>query len=90
MRKTPFAIATTLTLSITGAALAQTGSPKTATDTMNNPGSVKSNSEKGMPENTGTPGSRMGPGPVTTAPNVAVPGAANGHPMAPGGTQPAR
>lgn len=47
MRKTPFAIATTLTLSITGAALAQTGSPKTATDTMNNPGSVKSNSDKG-------------------------------------------
>lgn len=93
MRKTALAIATAVTLSLTGAALAQTGSAGSATDNMNNPGSVKSNSEKAMPESTGTAGSRMAPGSAATAPGATgtmAPGAATSQPMAPGSTQPAR
>ncbi|WP_245524502.1 hypothetical protein [Methylobacterium nonmethylotrophicum] len=47
MRTTLLALATTLAL--TGAALAQSGVPGSAENNMNNPGSVKSNAEKGLP-----------------------------------------
>ncbi len=47
MRSTLLALAATVAL--TGAALAQTGVPGSAENNMNNPGSVKSNAEKGMP-----------------------------------------
>ncbi|WP_156655689.1 hypothetical protein, partial [Methylobacterium platani] len=48
MRSTLLALAATVAM--TGAALAQTGMPGSAENNMNNPGSVKSNAEKGMPE----------------------------------------
>ncbi|AWN46016.1 hypothetical protein DK419_06555 [Methylobacterium terrae] len=47
MRSTLLALAATVAL--TGAALAQAGVPGSAENNMNNPGSVKSNAEKGMP-----------------------------------------
>ncbi|KMO39890.1 hypothetical protein VQ03_14895 [Methylobacterium tarhaniae] len=47
MRTTFLALAATMAL--TGTALAQTGVPGSAENNMNNPGSVKSNAEKGMP-----------------------------------------
>ncbi|QRE77448.1 hypothetical protein [Methylobacterium aquaticum] len=47
MRTTILALAATFAL--TGAALAQTGVPGSAENNLNNPASVKSNAEKGMP-----------------------------------------
>ncbi|AWN41820.1 hypothetical protein DK389_16580 [Methylobacterium durans] len=54
-----FAVAAGLLVSLTGASLAQSTAPDSAQKNMNNPGSVKSNSEKamekgGMPATTGT------------------------------------
>ncbi len=72
MRSTTLALAATLTL--TGAAFAQTTTaPGSAESNMNNPGSVKSNAEKGMPER----GAPAATGTVTApAPGIA--------PVAPG------
>ena len=55
MRTKTFAIATSLILSLTGAAFAQTpAGGGSATGNMNNPGSVKSNSEKADERMTGS------------------------------------
>ncbi|WP_407519919.1 hypothetical protein [Methylobacterium oryzisoli] len=75
MRATILALAASVAL--TGAALAQTAAPGSAERNMNNPGSVKSNAEKGMPE-------RPGPGTTgtVTAPSAGAPAAApttSGH-----------
>ncbi|MBY0295611.1 MAG: hypothetical protein K2X71_06175 [Methylobacterium sp.] len=48
MRSTLLALAASVAL--TGAALAQTTAPGSAEQNMNNPGSVKSNAQKGMPQ----------------------------------------
>ena len=48
MRKTTYALATAMILSLAGGAMAQTTAPGSAEKNMNNPGSVKSNSEKSM------------------------------------------
>lgn len=70
MRTTILALAATFAL--TGAALAQTGVPGSAENNLNNPASVKSNAEKGMPGRdvpgaTGTvaPGAPAGTGTAT-------------------------
>jgi len=74
-------LATSLTLALTGAALAQTAAGGGSTEgNMNNPGSVKSNSEKGMERSTG---SATGAGANSTGSTMA-PGA-NGGSAAPGG-----
>jgi hypothetical protein len=55
MRTTTLALAATLTLALTGSAFAQTPAGGGAAEgNMNNPGSVKSNSEKGMERSTGS------------------------------------
>lgn len=55
MRIKTLFVATSLTLALTGAALAQTAAGGgSATGNMNNPGSVKSNGEKGMEHSTGS------------------------------------
>lgn len=55
MRITTLAVAASLTMSLTGVALAQTAAGGgNATGNMNNPASVKSNSEKGMERTTGS------------------------------------
>ncbi|TXM66548.1 MULTISPECIES: hypothetical protein [Methylobacterium] len=71
MRTKTFAIAASLVLSLSGAALAQTAAGSGSTEgNMNNPGSVKSNSEKGS---TGSAtGAAMG------ADRMAAPGASGG------------
>ncbi len=69
MRTTILALAASFAL--TGAALAQTGVPGSAENNMNNPASVKSNAEKGMPERDLTTGTV-----APAAPGAVVPGAA--------------
>ena len=49
MRITSIALASALLASLSGAALAQTGTAGSTEKNLNNPGSVKSNAEKGMP-----------------------------------------
>ncbi|MBK3395086.1 MULTISPECIES: hypothetical protein [Methylobacterium] len=66
MRTALIALATTLAL--TGAALAQTGAPGSAENNLNNPASVKSNAEKGMPERDLTTGTVAPTAPGTMAP----------------------
>ena len=72
-----FALAATLVLSFTSVSLAQTPAAGGNTEgNMNNPGSVKSNSEKGMERSTGS--ATMAPGSVTgTVPSGAA-GAGSG------------
>ena len=77
MRTTTLALAATFALSLTGAAFAQTPAGNGRTEgNMNNPGSVKSDSEKGM--------ERTGGGAATgmTAPaggGAATTGSTSGH-----------
>ncbi|WP_288588038.1 hypothetical protein [uncultured Methylobacterium sp.] len=66
MRTALIALATTVAL--TGAALAQTGAPGSAENNLNNPASVKSNAEKGMPERDLTTGTVAPTAPGTMAP----------------------
>ena len=64
MRRTTLALATSLALALTGSAFAQTPAGGGSTEgNMNNPGSVKSNSEKGMERSTGS--ATMAPGDAT-------------------------
>ncbi|MFE1597770.1 hypothetical protein [Methylobacterium sp. ID0610] len=50
MRTKPMMLAGAMMVALGGAAVAQTTAPGSAERNMNNPGSVKSNAEKGMPE----------------------------------------
>jgi hypothetical protein len=71
MRTTTLTLAASLALALTGSAFAQTPAGGGSTEgNMNNPGSVKSNSEKGMERSTGS---------ATMAPDGAA-----GSTMAPG------
>ncbi|KMO14893.1 hypothetical protein [Methylobacterium indicum] len=74
MRTTLLALATTVAL--TGAASAQTGVPGSSENNLNNPASVKSNAEKGMPERDLTTGTVAPAAPGTMAPGTMAPGAA--------------
>jgi hypothetical protein len=73
MQTRTIALATALTLAFSGAALAQTPSGGgSAEGNMNNPGSVKSNSDKSMERATGsTTGSTTGTGMAPAAPGAA-------------------
>ncbi|MBO1020524.1 hypothetical protein IPV08_11135 [Methylobacterium sp. SD274] len=77
-----FAVAAALTVSLSGAAFAQTAAGgASAEGNMNNPGSVKSNSEKGMERMGGgasTTGSTAAPGMTRDVPSNATPGAPAG------------
>lgn len=89
MRSKTFALAASLVLALSGAASAQTPAGGGATEgNMNNPGSVKSNSEKTMERNTGS-ATGMAPsattGSTTANPAMVPPGAGPaGTGMAPG------
>ena len=73
MHTKTLALAVSLILSLTGASFAQTPAGGGSTEgSMNNPGSVKSNSEKGMERSTGS--ATMAPGSATGS----VPGGAAG------------
>ena len=50
MRTKTIALTVSFALALNGAAFAQTTAPGSTEQNLNNPGSVKSNSEKGMPE----------------------------------------
>jgi hypothetical protein len=84
-------LAAALTLAVPGAAIAQTAAGGgSAEGNMNNPGSVKSNSEKSMEGGagsmgTGTMGTGMAPG-TSGGPPVSTPGAAGGSSMGNGTT----
>ncbi|MCJ2032628.1 hypothetical protein MKK54_00085 [Methylobacterium sp. J-068] len=74
MRTTTLALASSLALALTGSAFAQTPAGGGSTEgNMNNPGSVKSNSEKGMERSTGS--ATMAPG---STGSMMAPGAATG------------
>ncbi|MCC0808725.1 hypothetical protein FPV16_21380 [Methylobacterium sp. W2] len=86
-------VAASLTLALSGAAFAQTAAGGGSTEgNMNNPGSVKSNSEKSMERSTGSatgtsmeaPGSSMAPG--ANSGSVAPGGAPMGGHSSGGGT----
>ena len=87
MRTTSLALAASLSLALTGAAFAQTPAGGGATEgNMNNPGSVKSNSEKSMERSTGS--ATMAPGSAGTGSTMA-PGSTTGTgTMAPTDTAP--
>jgi len=72
MRIHSLALATVLLASLSGAALAQTGTAGSTEKNLNNPGSVKSNTEKGMPAKDGlaTTGTATGTT-KSTSPNAA-------------------
>jgi hypothetical protein len=71
-------LATALTFAVFGAAVAQTAAGGgSAEGNMNNPGSVKSNSEKSMGAGTGSVTTGTGPG-TTGGPPVSTPGAPAG------------
>ncbi|MDB5644535.1 hypothetical protein [Methylobacterium sp.] len=75
-----FAIAGSLALALTGSAFAQTGAGGSTERNLNNPGSVKSNSEKSM-ERSGGPaatGSTMAPAGTSGGPSTATVGAPGG------------
>ena len=76
-----FVVAGSLALALTGSAFAQNAAGGgSATGNMNNPGSVKSNSEKAM-ERTGAPaatGSTMAPAGTSGGPSTATQGAPGG------------
>lgn len=73
MQTKTLALATVLAFAFSGAALAQTPSGGgSAEGNMNNPGSVKSNSEKGMERSTGSAtGTTTGTGMAPAAPGAA-------------------
>lgn len=72
------ALAASLAFAVTGSALAQTPAGGGAAEgNMNNPGSVKSNSEKGMERSTGS--ATMAPG--STGGSATMPGAGTGGGM---------
>ena len=78
MRTTTFALATSLALALTGSAFAQTpAGGGSAEGNMNNPGSVKSNSEKGMERSTGS--ATMAPS--SASGSATMPGAGTGGGM---------
>ena len=85
------ALAAALTLTVSGAAMAETAAGGgSAEGSMNNPGSVKSNSEKSMEGGagsmvTGTMSTGTGPG-TSGGPPVSTPGAAGGGSMGNGTT----
>ena len=88
MHMKTLAFAASFILSLTGASFAQTpAGAGSAEGNMNNPGSVKSNSEKSMERSTG---SATGGAGITGAGSAAVPGASGGPsnatPGAPGGS----
>ena len=72
MRINSLALATVLLASLSGAALAQTGTAGSTEKNLNNPGSVKSNTEKGVPAKDGvvTTGTATGAA-KSTSPNAA-------------------
>ena len=72
MRINSLALATVLLASLSGAAFAQTGTAGSTEKNLNNPGSVKSNTEKGMPAKDGvaTTGTATG-ATKSTGPNAA-------------------
>jgi hypothetical protein len=78
MRINSLTLATVLLASLSGAASAQTGTAGSTEKNLNNPGSVKSNTEKGVPAKDGvtttgpTTGAATGtsPGAVKTAPTT--------------------
>ena len=73
-----FALAGSFALALTGSAFAQTpAGGGSAEGNMNNPGSVKSNSEKSM-ERSGTTGSTMAPAGMSGGPSTATTGAPGG------------
>ena len=73
-----FALAAALTFTVAGAALAQTpAGGDSAEGNMNNPGSVKSNSEKSMETGAGSMGTGMAPG-TSGGPRVDTSGAPAG------------
>ncbi|MEL6063403.1 MULTISPECIES: hypothetical protein [unclassified Methylobacterium] len=78
-------LATLFSLALSGSVFAQTpaGGGRTEVN-MNNPGSVKSNSEKAA-ERTGSTGSGMAPG-TSGGPRVSTPGAPAGSSMGNGAT----
>ena len=85
MQSKTLALAATLTLALSGAALAQTpAGGGIAEGNMNNPGSVKSNSEKAA-ERTGSMGTGAAPG-TSGGPRVSTPGAPAGSSMGNGVT----
>ena len=70
--------ASTLTVAMAGVAMAQTpAGGGSAEGNMNNPGSVKSNSEKSMETGSGSMGTGMAPG-TSGGPRVDTPGAPAG------------
>ncbi|QIJ77584.1 hypothetical protein GU700_03220 [Methylobacterium sp. NI91] len=73
MQSKTFTLAAALTLALSGAALAQTpAGGGSAEGNMNNPGSVKSNSEKAMERSTGSAtGTATGNGMAPAAPGAA-------------------
>ena len=78
-------LATLCALALSGSALAQTpAGGGSAEGNLNNPGSVKSNSEKSM-EQTGSMGTGMAPG-TSGGPRVSTPGAPAGSSMGIGAT----
>jgi hypothetical protein len=78
MRTKTLALAASLAFALTGSAFAQTpAGGGSAEGNMNNPGSVKSNSEKGMERSTGS--ARMAPG--GAGGSATMPGAGTGGGM---------
>jgi hypothetical protein len=71
MHQTTLALATSLALTVAGAAFAQTPAPPGSTENnLNDPGSVKSNQEKSLEATTGRPGTTA----PATAGTVTAPG----------------
>ncbi|WP_336488754.1 hypothetical protein [Methylobacterium nigriterrae] len=81
MHRKSVALAAVLLASLSGAALAQTGAAGSAEKNLNNPGSVKSNTEKGMPAKDGAATTGTATGATTAAPSGAT-RAAPGAPKA--------
>jgi len=77
MRSTLLALAATVAM--TGAALAQTGVPGSAENNMNNPASVKSNAEKGMPARDLTTGTVTPAAPAAAARTDDLPSHSGGN-----------
>ena len=79
MRINSLAFATVLLASLSGAASAQTGTAGSTEKNLKNPGSVKSNTEKGVPAKDGvvTTGTATGTA-KSTSPNAAKPAPAAG------------
>ena len=88
MRSTLLALAATVAM--TGAALAQTGVPGSAENNMNNPGSVKSNAEKGMPNRDLTTGTVAPAAPGTATRSDDLPSHSGGNATATSPTNRAR